>query len=255
MTRRSLGERVSRRTVLQAVGAVSTGVGIQQVGNALHRNSGAFDALALEMQMAMNGRGVAREIDMNKDGDTDVEVARADTDGREDVLQITSNGTTTVDYGFSVANVQRRKLTLGDLTGDGTTTYEYMAGEDDTAAVPDEVWLVLKSRETETKGRQYVCRTETGGTGDPWGTRQVDREITGDFGGAPNPGSGQEWKEFHRSDRELTRVGEDLTEVYGEEATVQGIGVGHGTPTTSATKLNVYYDNLVVAGESTELPD
>lgn len=266
----------TRRQVLGLLASGTTmALGGFPLAEKAQRHTQLFDAVVLELEMrglSPNSKGVAREFDTNKDGNKEVEVTRGSAGGRSDVLQITSNGTETGDYAASIANVRSRQLTLGDLA-DSDTTYDYKAGEDVTNAVPDEVWVVLKPdnkgnngngkgngngngdrNSSQGNGLRYVCRTEVD-DGDSWSTREVDGEITGDFSGAPNPGSGHPWKEFIRSERELRHLQEDLTEAFSEDATVHGIGVGCGTTTTEDSEINTYFDDFVVAGEETELPD
>lgn len=258
-------EDYSRRTFMGAFagGAMGLAVGAPQAIDAVKRHQSIVDMAILELNMrgmTLNGKGVARSLDTNKDGNKDVEVTRTDAKDRDDVIQITSNETKTGDYAFSVANVQSRGLTLGDLT-DEDTTYEYAEGENNTSTVPDEVWLVIKpdssgkGKKGKSNGRQYICRTESAASADDWPTRDVGSEIEGDFSGEPNPGSGQEWKKFIQGKNELKRLGDNLIEEFSEDATVQGVGVGRGTTTTSDSEINTYFDNLVVAGEDTELPD
>lgn len=246
----------SRRTFMGAFagGALGLSLGAPQAIETAQQYQSVLDVAAIDLRMRglWPGHGIARGIDTNRDGDTDVEINRVTRNGTK-AIQITSNGIETPDYGVSLVNVQPRDLTLGELAS-SDTSYEYAAGEQNDSAVPDEVWLVLKSRQSGHTGRHYVCRTEVDASPSGWTARPVDQEITGDFSGAPSPGSGHEWKEFHVNDRSLTKIGDDLTAIYGIDATVQGIGVGRGTPTTEPSTLNTYYANLVVAGEGMTLP-
>lgn len=282
MRGKKLREQVSRRSVLKGIagGGLGAGLGLHQAAEFIDRNQAMIDMAVLDLQMQgllPRGKGVSKAIDTSRDGNTDVEIRRADAGGRTDVVQVTSSGTMTADYAISLANIQPRNLTLGDLTDDAT--YQYREGDENTSAVPDEVWLVIKGngsngrgsngsgsngkgsngrgpngKGAKSGGRQYVCRTETDADASGWNTRAVHREIEGDFDGAPNPGSGQQWKQFDKSTRELTRIGDDLIASYGADADVQAIGIGRGTTTTGESKLNTYYDDLRVAGESLEFP-
>lgn len=250
----------TRRAVLAGL-AVSGGTAAYAsdiVAAAVQRHSAVADYAALEMSMRglLFNKGVARSVNTNRDRTTDVEVTRADgPDGsRQNVLQITSDGDVTPDYGFSVANVRSRQLTLDDLSNK-ETTYEYRGGTPNTSAVPDEVWIVLKPRRGKRGKRRHLLRTEVDDSLDGWEKRTVSAEISGDLDrGISGAGSGQPWKEFLPDKKELREVGMDLIEKYGRNASVHGVGVGRGSPVTSPSRINTYFDNLVVAGQSTELP-
>lgn len=172
-------------------------------------------------------------------------------DGRDQVIHVTSGGTETTHYAFSIASVRRQQLRVRDID---SLRYDYYvpSGETNTvgtdpAISPDEVWLIVR---IPGHGREELFRTwpiqsrhqfEAG----RWHTRTVEAEFT-DLSISP-------WKRLDEDAAKFEVVGPDLLEDYGD-ARLVGVGVGRGDPKMGPSKLDVYYDELELNGRRYAFP-
>lgn len=168
-----------------------------------------------------------------------------DGTGRDHAVHVTSAETTT-HYAFSLVRMGQQGLRVRDIeelrydfyVPDGT---ENTVGERESIA-PDEVWLILQTR---GGGREQVFRT--------WHDQQTEaecitRNIREEFSGLER----SPWKRLDEDDRDFAVV-DDLVDAYGD-ARVVGAGFGRGDPIMGPSDLNIFYDNLVVNGESFTFP-
>jgi hypothetical protein len=168
------------------------------------------------------------------------------------VVEVSSAGEPTADYAISLVNLMAEPLRLGDLVDQGFG-YDFLAGEANESACPDEVWILLRGDGggMGPRGFHPVFRTEDLGEVGHWGHRDVSREIRGSV---LEDGTNQEWKQFDLRSHGVDRIGQDLLARFGPDAPVEAVGIGRGTPSTGPAAVECYYDNLVVAGTEYRLP-
>lgn len=201
---------------------------------------------------AMAPAGQARTFDIDENGEENQQFVVTDdpAGGPGEVLHATTDGVATTDYAVTMANLSRDDLTLAGLDARGLE-YDYYVGSSETGMSPDEVVIVVH---TDDEGRKLVFRTEDGTRvrgGETWRTRDVTPELTGT---SSLPGIDQHWKAFHPDGRQVERIGRNLVARFGGDATVKGVGVGKGTPTTGEAVSDTYYDRFTVAGTEYDLP-
>jgi len=196
--------------------------------------------------------GITR-FDTGGDGayDADVELVDDPVNSGK-VAHATSGGTETNDYVTTGVSLDPAP-TLGELTDDDTNptttlTYEYYGGANNDNSAPDEVNLLIE----EADGTRHVVYRASN-DGEPaaqsWKTRNVHREVAGN----PDNNQGYNWFEIN-DDGTQTNLGgggstSDLSNVYGDDATVLAMAAGRGTLGGGDT-LDVYYRNPAVGGES-----
>jgi hypothetical protein len=197
-------------------------------------------------------------FDLSGDGayTATVEQAAPESDGgRSGAIHVTSGGSSTVDYATSVAEPPEG-TTLGDL---GELRYDYYEGADNVnpdadggGFAPDETFLVVENDD----GRHGTYLTyndagDGGGDGEPgeeWLTFDVLARMQGDTGGTTG------WFEYTEVEEGYSgRSFENVVERFGEDAELIRVGVGHGNAVNPAT-LDLYYDELVVGGDSLGFP-
>jgi hypothetical protein len=199
---------------------------------------------------------------------------------RSGVVHITSDGKSTQDYTHSIVNVRDRNLSIDEVSEDTRVAFDYYEGPKNERAAPDEVFLVVAKRTQEQgsfdrTGTYVAVQTFNDGLDpDPssvscendnkgWRTQNVSAEMRSEEGGWSDLRIGQPFPEdlmrgeaqaVVETARQLRDEGtgfESVVERYGEEAQLLAVGIGHGF-TTQQTVLDVYYDDLVITGESME---
>src|SRR6056297_2540403 len=186
-------------------------------------------------------------FDLNGDGSYTATVESGSDvrdDSHQNPIHVTSNGNSTVDYAASIA-APSGAPTLGSL---GDLRYDYYEGADNVnpddggGLAPDETFLVVENDD----GRHGMYLTADDGSdppGEEWRTFDVGARLTGG-----------DWLEYTdlESGYDGRRFG-DVVGRFGEDALLVRVGVGHGDAVNPAT-LDLYYDNLVVDGQSLRLP-
>jgi len=239
----------SRRSVLRS-GALLPAVGVWW---------GDTGGRASTSQEREDEQTLAAGLDTNFDLQSELQFERAPDPSRGSgnrgrVLRATSDGVATPDYAVTLVVTTDEDLALSDLVeadDEEGFAYDYLAGEDETGPVPDEAWLVLRSTKENREGLNPVLRTEVDDeAADGWRTRTVGPEIVGTV---PEEGSGQEWKAFDRTALTVERIGTDIVERFGADASVLAAGIGRGTPSTEPTVADAYFDAFVLDGEERTL--
>ncbi|UPW01126.1 hypothetical protein M0R88_03250 [Halorussus gelatinilyticus] len=254
-----------RRAVLRwmaaAVGAVGSGAvvgsGAAERGESdapgandaarSRRNADRIEREALQQVNTELPPGVTL-FDLNGDGSytATVESGTDVQDGSHpNPIHVTSSGNSTVDYAASIV-APSGEPTLGSL---GELRYDYYEGpnnvnSDDPSGglAPDETFLVVENDD----GRHGMYLTSDDGSDPPsesWRTFDVAARL-----------AGGNWFEY--TDLESGYDGRNFSDAvarFGAEARLVRVGVGHGDAVNPAT-LDVYYDNLVVDGETLRLP-
>ncbi|WP_135853895.1 hypothetical protein [Halorussus salinus] len=249
---------VLRWTAAATVGAVGGGAvvgsGAAKRGDADVRDANGANSVARPSRAAAALQQVDTELrpgvtlfDLNGDGSytATVESGSEVRDGsHQNPIHVTSNGNSTVDYAASIA-APSGEPTLGSV---GDLRYDYYEGannvnpDDGGGLAPDETFLVVENDD----GRHGMYLTSDDGSDPPsesWRTFDVGARLTGG-----------DWFEY--TDLESGYDGRSFRDVvgrFGEGALLVLVGVGHGDAVNPAT-LDLYYDNLVVDGQSLRLP-
>ncbi|UPV75051.1 hypothetical protein M0R89_03040 [Halorussus limi] len=245
---------VLRWTAAAAVGAVGSGAVVESgAAEGSESNArGANDATpaveaALQQVNTELPPGVTL-FDLNGDGSYTATVESGSAvgdDSHPNPIHVTSSGNSTVDYAASIV-APSAEPTLGSLSG---LRYDYYEGpnnvnpdESSGGLAPDETFLVVENAD----GRHGMYLTSDDGSDPPsesWRTFDVAARL-----------AGGNWFEY--TDLESGYDGRNFGDVvarFGADARLVRVGVGHGDAVNPAT-LDVYYDNLVVNGETLRLP-
>lgn len=215
------------------------------VSELAYPNSNASLGLGVDaFNSFLNHQDGATVIDISEKGTSDIELARVDDPAsgrRTDVVQASSGGTATNDYAISMRNIP--DINLSDI-GSGDITFDYYGGAYNTESAPDEVWVVVDDPNGD-KRLFYHAGNDGAPDAQTWKTRDVGAEISGD-GSALN--AGFNW--FEAAPGDMTASAPDngglAKDVSGK---VEAVGFGRGT-TSGGDTIEVYYDNLVVNGQS-----
>jgi len=174
--------------------------------------------------------GVNR-FDNDGDGNYDVDVELVgNPDGSGQVAHLTSGGQSTTDYATTAVSVGE---TIGNIS---SLTYDYYEGANNTAANPDEVWILIE----ESNGSRHVV-WQNGGTGndgtidDSWQTRDVGDELSGS-GSTPGLNG---WMRV--TDTGHVSLGGTPESEYGSDAEVVSMAAGVGG--LSGAVSDVYVTN------------
>lgn len=186
-------------------------------------------------------QGWEYSTEMHFDGDPDM-------GGREGVLHVTSDGTSTMDYGHSMVNVVSRldeRVTLGELDG---LTFDYYEGGHNGGNVPDEVFVTLLTPGDELK---LAVRTIGATGGPPWREFDVLSDIENNAYSVLSIGfTDLQTSELAQQTAVQLRDHPDERVVLTgpnayRDATLVGVGVGAGN-TRADTVIDRYYDDLTV---------
>jgi hypothetical protein len=202
-------------------------------------------AVLCELDMDTAGAG-AIDTEMHFDGDPG-------GTGRNGVVHVTSESTSTSDYAHTMANVltQRdQKVSLGDLT---TLTFDYYEGPSNANAMPDEIFLSFLTGTDDLKLAVKHVNADT--SAESWQSFNVLNLV-----------ENETWKveDISLSDLRTSEAAKgaalDLRDSPDENVDLQsqyssarlaGVGIGAGN-TRSGTTIDRYFDNLVVVDSNSQ---
>lgn len=191
--------------------------------------------------------------DDDEQRDTHLHAAADPGLNRGSVAHLTSHDTSTLDYALTVVDIVDV-----DLTNIDTLRFDYFEGEENANAAPDEVWLVIENE----SGRHIIFRTYNDGTISP-ATEWRTQSVLNDLGNSDRP-----WVEVDNaedvsnprqvlenlSEENLTEIGNDPKDFFGDTATLVAFGVGHGAPLSGPTVVDLYVDDLEVNDRTYDFP-
>ncbi|ELY63493.1 hypothetical protein [Natrinema versiforme] len=183
------------------------------------------------------------------------------TDGRENVVHISSQGAESPDYPCGALDLRPRSLTLSQVSDPGSITYEDYKGEQATYKVPDDVFLILRTAD----GTLHVLRrkVDTDTTGE-WRTRDVSNEFTRDGWRSVAIDDSDADESTDRIAAALETIGQyildlrtqatfaDVRAEFGAEAEVLAVAVGNGS--VDGVVSDAYFHNLQVADQDYVIP-
>lgn len=201
----------------------------------LHATTLRYDGQDLGIQLPG-----ATEAEFDGDGQDVVVTEAADPVGtRGTVAHITSQGTSTNDYGVSMVDVSSQATDVQDVS---TFSFDYYPTADDEGGNPDEIWIAVLDED----GNRHVL----------WNHENV-AENTGEWntfdGASLFDGSSSDHEEWHVLQADGSSKQVDVLNAFGD-ARIQAIGVAQGSPLTSATVSDVYFDDLTFESSTSDLP-
>lgn len=276
---KSGGNRVGRRPFLLGVTATAAAAGAAGVPSVFadeeddehedeSKSEGEGEDQAAATQEAGAARG-ARDEAFAWDSTFDMQLTnrmQLDGDpagnGRENVVHITSHGEESDDYSCAAVDLQDRSLTIGDVSGEGSITYDYLKGSQASYRVPDEVFLIV--RRAQQRGLAVIYRKEDTETTDQWETRDVSSEfdsdgwrllevddetvdVEGEKVTVPTKAITKNFREIREQDSSKS-----LSEQLDDGAEVLALAVGNGS--IEGTVSDAYFADLQIGGEPYVIP-
>ncbi|NUC72784.1 hypothetical protein HTZ84_10765 [Haloterrigena sp. SYSU A558-1] len=186
---------------------------------------------------------------------------------RDAAVHVTSRGESSRDYVAAGIDLRADSLTLAAVGGDAPIAYDYYKDAETTRRVPDDAFLFLQTGPTAFAVAVRGADAERSGT---WETRAVSSELTADGWRAIEVDAGELdlgmlQRQLAGSGVDIADIGgliamvsggiesvSDLTDRFGGDAAVLGLGIGTGALDGAVTEA--YYNGLEVAGEERPLP-